>query len=118
MFILAEEVLNRALHNLVHEGKVARLGGSPIGCVPPSHLFYADDLVIFCKGTSSSIQASVRLLDVYGTSSGQRINRSKSYLILGKSALHRQSQLTATTCMSVMKLPFEYLGVPLFQGKP
>jgi hypothetical protein len=50
LFGLAEEVLSRGLSNLVEEGKLKPLQGTRSINIP-SHILYADDVMLFCKGS-------------------------------------------------------------------
>lgn len=57
----------------------------------------------------------------YEVASGQRINKEKSCVLLGKKAAPSRSRVhivTATTGIQIGKLPIQYLGVPLFAGAP
>ncbi|GAU51888.1 hypothetical protein TSUD_416730 [Trifolium subterraneum] len=49
----------------------------------PSHSFYADDLLVFCKGNLSGLKALKDLFDEYALESGQVINTSKSTIFSG-----------------------------------
>ncbi|XP_058742332.1 uncharacterized protein LOC131614798 [Vicia villosa] len=52
LFCLAEEVLSRLLQNLVSSHKLDLIKG-PNNSQVPSHILYADDVLIFCKGAMS-----------------------------------------------------------------
>lgn len=54
-------MLNRALHQLVLSGRIKGIRG-PRNVVPPSHVFYADDLIIFCNAAASNVKKIMRLL--------------------------------------------------------
>jgi hypothetical protein len=54
MFCLAEEVISRSITNLVREGKLSLISGSRDFNVP-SHVLYADDIMLFCKSPASNI---------------------------------------------------------------
>jgi hypothetical protein len=56
LFCLAEDVLSRSITKLVNDGKLNLIKGTRNFMVP-SHTFYADDLMIFCKGNLSSLKA-------------------------------------------------------------
>jgi len=56
LFCLAEEVISRSLSKLVREGKLKLMHGTRDINIP-SHILYADDMMIFCKGTNSNINA-------------------------------------------------------------
>lgn len=53
LFCLAEDVLSRSIKKLVEDGKIERIKGSRNTHIP-SHSFYADDMMIYLKGKSSS----------------------------------------------------------------
>lgn len=50
----------------------------PTGLLPPSHVMYADDVLVFCKGTKRNLQTLMHLFHTYGTASGQ-LNKCKFY---------------------------------------
>lgn len=52
-----------------------------------------------------------------GVAPGQVVNKA-SNIVLGSGAQRRQQQLKQITSMTVLNLPFSYLGVPIFRGKP
>ena len=45
-----------------------------------SHLFFADDSLIFCKATMEECEVLQRVLSTYEKASGQQLNRSKTSL--------------------------------------
>ncbi|XP_026416849.1 uncharacterized protein LOC113312300 [Papaver somniferum] len=53
LFVIMEDVLSRCIHKMVEEGKIApiviRKG------IHPTHLFYTDDVFIFCNGAKKSV---------------------------------------------------------------
>ncbi|GAU26296.1 hypothetical protein TSUD_55940 [Trifolium subterraneum] len=77
LFCLAEDVLSRSISKLVAEGKLDLIKGTRNYRVP-SHSFYVDDLMIFCKGKLSGLKALKDLFNLYALESGQVINNSKS----------------------------------------
>jgi len=56
LLYIAEDVLSRGITKLVEEGKVELIKGSRHQTIP-SHTLYADDVMVFCKGKLSCIQA-------------------------------------------------------------
>ena len=85
LFILAKEALDRALHHMFLWGAVKQISGY-MGSTPPSHVFYADDLIIFCNASFANVSIIKQLLDQYGAAFGQVVNRSKSSIVLGRNA--------------------------------
>jgi len=49
LFCIAEEVLSRGISNLVDDGKLDLIKVSRHSYVP-SHVLYANDIMVFCKG--------------------------------------------------------------------
>ncbi|GAU28119.1 hypothetical protein TSUD_295560 [Trifolium subterraneum] len=82
LFCLAEDVLSRSISKLVADGKLDLIKGTR-NCRVPSHSFYADDLMIFCKGKLSGLKALKDLFNLYALESGQVIMNSKSTIFSG-----------------------------------
>jgi len=97
-------------------GKVKQIKGTRNSMVP-SHILYADDIMLFCKGNSSSIQALTDLFNEYAVVSGQKVNPSKSIMYAGSMTAQRHNHLATSLGFNAGFLPFMYLGVPIFKGK-
>ncbi|CAJ2641500.1 unnamed protein product [Trifolium pratense] len=117
LFCLAEEVISRSITNLVREGKLSLISGSRNFNVP-SHVLYADDIMLFCKGSASNIQALASLFIRYGQASGQFVNPQKSSIYAGSISQSRLAIIANSLGFQIGSLPFTYLGVPIFKGKP
>ncbi|KAJ4717455.1 Ribonuclease H [Melia azedarach] len=117
LFCIAEDVLSRGISHLVSIGSI-KLISSPRGCTVASHVLYADDVMIFCRSDSRSLRNLKVFLEEYGSASGQLISTEKSKFFLGKSASHRPSVVKDILNFQEPFLPFIYLGVPIFCGKP
>jgi hypothetical protein len=117
LFCLAEDVLSRSITKLVPQGKLNQIKGTRNFMVP-SHSFYADDLLVFCKGNLSGIKALQDLFDQYALESGQVINTSKSTIFSGSITPGRLSLIAQVLKFKLGSIPFNYLGVPIFKGKP
>jgi hypothetical protein len=63
LFCLAEDVLSRSITKLVSDGKFNLIKGTRNLNVP-SHCFYADDLMIYCRGNLAGLNA---LNDLFAT---------------------------------------------------
>ncbi|XP_026459411.1 uncharacterized protein LOC113360077 [Papaver somniferum] len=115
LFVLMEDVLSRNISKMVAEGKI-----SPIVIrneIHPSHMFFVDDVFIFCNGAKKSIQNIMKLLEEYQKSSGQVINKSKSKLFMDGTTAARTMQIKEMVQMKVSTLPNKYLGVILQYGR-
>jgi len=117
LFCIAEDVLSRNITLLVQQGKLELIKGSRYSNVP-SHSLYADDIMIFCKGKLSSIEALMHLFSSYALASGQIINPAKSTVFFGSISNARIDHIAELIGFNKGSLPFTYLGVPIFKGKP
>jgi len=117
IFCIVEDVLSRNISKLVEQGKLELIKGTRYVQVP-SHSLYADDIMIFCKGKISSIQALMQLFQSYVAASGQFINPLKSTVYYGFISPARIDHITNLIGFNKGCLPFTYLGVPIFKGKP
>lgn len=84
----------------------------------PSHTLYANDVMLFAKGCSSSLEAIADLFQRYTVCSGQVCNPTKSILFTGWMTSVRHGFLANTIDFKTGYLTFIYLGVPLFKGIP
>lgn len=66
LFCIAEDVLNRGISLLVQD-KLLLPMASPRGFQVPSHvlLLYADDVLIFCRGTKKNLDNLMALFKLY-----------------------------------------------------
>jgi hypothetical protein len=117
LFCIAEEVLSRGLTKLVDEGKLKLIKGIRYATIP-SHILYADDIMLFCKGTSANIDVLSSFFHRYSQVSGQHINPQKSTIFAGSISQARLTSIANSLGFCIGSLPFIYLGVPIFKGKP
>ncbi|KAE9602007.1 putative RNA-directed DNA polymerase [Lupinus albus] len=116
-FCLAEDVFSRGLSKLVSERRLIPIDG-PCGIQTPTHVLYADDILIFCKGLKVNLLALNSLTQEYAQASGQLVNLVKCKFYTCSASDRKISNLSATLGFHAGSLPFTYLGVPLFKGKP
>ncbi|XP_026399720.1 uncharacterized protein LOC113295603 [Papaver somniferum] len=109
IFVLIEDVLSRNITKLFHEKKmtthVTRKG------ISPTHLFFADDIVIFCKGNMKSLENLVNLLGSYQRDSGQTVSREKRKIYYGGGSLNRRTTIAEFLGMPIATFPDRYLRV-------
>lgn len=84
----------------------------------PSHILYADDILVFCKGTKRNLEALMSLFNLYGQASSQLFSLGKCKFYAGNIPPTRMTAISSLLGFSAGHLPFNYLGVPLFKGKP
>ena len=58
-----------------------------------SHLFFADDSVIFCRATKEECMQVAKVLEVYEEESGQKLNREKTSLFFSKNTKGRDKRV-------------------------
>lgn len=116
LFCIAEEVLSRGISKLVEDGKVKQMSAARQVLVP-SHCFYADDLMLYCKANTSSLEHLKDLFVKYAACSGQIINNRKSSIHAGGISDMRLENMVQLLGFSVGSLPFTYLGAPIFKGR-
>ncbi|KAK3223533.1 hypothetical protein Dsin_010558 [Dipteronia sinensis] len=83
-----------------------------------SHMFFADDSILFCRATSEGGLSIRKILEVYERGSGQQINFQKSKLtfspnVSGSTVANIQSVLNIEDCNS----QDSYLGLPMMVGR-
>ncbi|XP_057779860.1 uncharacterized protein LOC130998459 [Salvia miltiorrhiza] len=117
LFGLAEEVLSRLLSDAADRGFIARMRMSR-SLLFPSHLLYADDVLLFCKATWRSCRMIESILQIYASVSGQFCNKAKSKVYFGKGvSVQTRRRLQRDLGFSTGSLPFVYLGVSIFAGR-
>nr|KYP69523.1 Putative ribonuclease H protein At1g65750 family [Cajanus cajan] len=117
LFVLCMEKLGALITHAVQEGtwvpfRLAR-GGPPI-----SHLFFADDVLLFTKAKPSSVRTMIALLDRFSNASGLRFNpeKSKAYALCGVPP-HRKQKLFDLTNIRFTGLLGHYLGFHMVHGR-
>ncbi|XP_057792998.1 uncharacterized protein LOC131009600 [Salvia miltiorrhiza] len=83
LFGIAEDVLSRILSSCVESRRLVPMGFSRASDFP-MHLFYADDIIIFCKATVRNGQKIQEILSYYGSISGQKCSQEKSNLYFAR----------------------------------
>ncbi|KAK3229884.1 hypothetical protein Dsin_001765 [Dipteronia sinensis] len=118
LFRIAKDFLSRLLSRMVDFSQLLPI--SPLReFSAPTHLLYADDVLIFYRGTVRNLKNIMSAFKVYGNISGQLVNWGKSSIYFRSSVFpSRIGRLQSLVGMQIGQLPFSYLGVPLFQGKP
>jgi hypothetical protein len=74
--------------------------------------------MLFCKGGSSNIHVLSSFFTRYAQISGQVINPQKSTIFAGSMSKTRLQSIVVSLGFNIGTLPFIYLGVPIFKGKP
>lgn len=117
LFCIGEDVLSRGISNLVKTNQINLIKANR-SCFVPSHTLFEDDIMIFSRGDSRSLNAISNLLRDYGNISSQFCNLSKSLIYAGGMTLNRHCFLANIIGFTIANPPFTHLGVPIFAGKP
>ncbi|CAN1191878.1 Putative ribonuclease H protein At1g65750 [Linum perenne] len=83
-----------------------------------THLFYANDLIIFAQASVTQAHVILRCLDCFCTAAGQSINKDKSAVFCSKNT-DRQSRLdiAASLGIPITNNLGTYLGVPILHER-
>ena len=78
-----------------------------------SHLFFADDSVLFCRAKEEECQNILDLLSVYERGSGQKINRDKTNIFFSTNTQpDMQTQIQNILGVPAIRQYEKYLGLP------
>jgi hypothetical protein len=117
LFILCAEALSNLLIKAEKRGVIFGVPTSPRGS-RLSHLFFADDSLLFCKANSVEWRQLLRILGTYEAGSGQKLNLHKTSIFFSRntSVERRQEILQQSGLQETQRLD-TYLGLASFVGK-
>lgn len=117
LFILCIERLGHLINTSVQNGnwrgiKLSRQGPHL------SHLFFADDMILFGEATITQAEEMIRCLNTFCEQSGQRVNTLKSSLLFSKNT-HPDLQQRIMNLTGIPRVEDlgKYLGVPSIHGR-
>lgn len=115
LFVLAMNCLSLMLNKAARNG----VFGYHAKCqrTALTHLYIADDLLIFYDGSTSSVNAILDILKDFELRSGLAISVVKTSLFAAGIKPHELIQIKTSTGLSEGTLPVRYLGVPLCTKK-
>ncbi|KAM1778355.1 hypothetical protein ACFX12_039860 [Malus domestica] len=117
LFLLVGEVFSCLIQKAVHD---KLLDGVKLGASGPiiSHIFFADDTLLFLKADGKNCRNLVDLINMYCDASGQQVNFQKSSVYFGANIPERVSaELTNILRIKVVHDLGAYLGVPAIWGR-
>jgi hypothetical protein len=114
LFILGSEILSRLIDReenkgLLHGIRMAR------SCPPISHLFFADDVILFSRAKENEARVIVKCLKTYSSWSGQCINMSKSAIFFSRNCCpNAKASVNRILTLTPIPARAKYLGIHLF----
>uniref|UniRef100_A0A2N9IHI9 Reverse transcriptase domain-containing protein n=1 Tax=Fagus sylvatica TaxID=28930 RepID=A0A2N9IHI9_FAGSY len=113
IFILCMEFLAWLIQGEVHNGNWKGIKVSQQGPIF-SHIFFADDLVLFAKATKANCYTINKVLNTFCQASGQKISTSKSRVYMHASTNpSRIAMVESELGFKISKEFGKYLGVPI-----
>ena len=83
-----------------------------------SHLFFADDSVLFCRAKGEECQKILDLISVYERGSGQKINRDKTNIFFSTNTQpNMQTRIQNILGVPAIRQYEKYLGLPTLVGR-
>lgn len=117
LFVLCMEKLSHIINQKLVEGnwrpvKISR-NGSMI-----SHMFFADDLILFGQASTKQAQVMKECLDIFYDISGQQVSFPKSRILCSNNVSNGFARELAVICGSPITNNLgKYLGVPLIHDR-
>uniref|UniRef100_A0A803Q0L5 Reverse transcriptase domain-containing protein n=1 Tax=Cannabis sativa TaxID=3483 RepID=A0A803Q0L5_CANSA len=117
LFLFCAEAFSNLIQHEEQEGTMNGLRFGTYG-LSVSHLFFADDSLIFMDAEMESCQRFKSLLELYSAASGQLVNYHKSEVCFGRN-VSREVRQQLALFMGVRQVDNhgKYLGLPSFVGR-
>ena len=84
IFLLYADGFSSLIHDAAKNHKISGVSICK-GCPKITHLFFANDNLLFCKANSQEFQNLVNILQLYEAASSQKINADKSSVFFSSS---------------------------------
>ena len=117
LFLLCTKGFHGLINQVITAGKIRGISICRNG-PRLTHLFFADDSLLFCRTTSQECQRVLNILMAYERAFGQQLNRDKTTLFFSK-AVPQVMQETIISMIGVLEIKQyeKYLGFPSFVGR-
>ena len=117
LFLVCAMGLQGLLHKAESEGLIRGVSICKNGpCV--SHLFFADNSVLFSRAKESECQVILDILSIYEKGSRQKINRDKTNIFFSSNTNHDlQARIQHLFGVPSIRQHEKYLGLPAFVGR-
>ena len=117
LFLLCSEGLNRMLQQVASNDRIRGFSLCKRG-PKISHLFFADDNLLFCRASMADLQEIQDILSLYEQALGQKLNGEKTTTFFSK-AVNEDTKAQISDFLQVpeVKEYENYLGLPAVVGR-
>ncbi|CAL5332818.1 unnamed protein product [Camellia sinensis] len=117
LFVMVAETLSKLIETKVRNNKLTSIQMRRT-CPVLSHIFFADDVLIFFKAALLETMEMAQTLQVYSSASGQRLNFVKSEVFFSSNAPPELKGQICELLGTLLAQPnTKYLGLPLWWGQ-
>jgi hypothetical protein len=117
LFLVCAKALSAMLRHAETNGVITGVPTSKRG-PKISHLFFADDSLLFCKANSVEWRRLTRILDKYEAVSGQKLNQDKTSVFFShNTSMEKRGEIIRLSGLKVTDRFEKYLGLPTLVGK-
>ncbi|XP_057251804.1 uncharacterized protein LOC125498516 [Beta vulgaris subsp. vulgaris] len=117
LFLMCTDAFSRLITKAASENKIH---GAYVfwGAPRVSHLFYADDSILFAKANLQECSKVANTIRTYERASGQKVNLSKTEVAFSKCVnLERRKEIVETLGVKEVEKHEKYLGLPTIIGR-
>jgi hypothetical protein len=117
LFLICAEGLSALIKRAEQAGIISGVPTSPKG-PKISHLFFADESILFCKSNSVEWRRLMRILGRYEQVSGQKVNIQKTSVFFShNTSQERRQEILQLSGLTKTHHIDAYLGLPTFVGR-
>ena len=113
LFVLGMEVLNVCFARILSRSGSEFSYHWRCSSQKLTHLVFADDLMVFCKGNLSSFTRLFEAISLFSSVSGLHLSTSKCYCFFGNVSADIKASVLSLSGFNEGALPITYLGLPL-----
>ena len=117
LFLICSEALNCQLQQAARSKAIKGFSLCKNG-PKISHLFFADDTLLFCRANKGDLDVIQGILVLYEKASGQKLNREKTTMFFSKATSEEKKlEIIEALGVSEVKEYEKYLGLPAVVGR-